>query len=115
MQHLPELDEAHRRWQILLEKLAVIDEQLAAEYLERIEGGARYYDSVPDPNDLKDSARDAFRYLLGRLLKRPLTDYKNPFPKPYGPQRPRPAIAWAKLSAADRPEFLDAGAACYAM
>lgn len=115
MQHLPELDESHRRWQILLEKLAVIDEQLAAEYLERVEGGARYYDSVPDPNDLKDSARDAFRYLLGRLLKRPLSDELIAFPTAVGALRARQGIALENLSAAVRSDFLVAWSALLRM
>jgi hypothetical protein len=108
---LPEHDEAHQRWQILLENLAGIDEQLAAEYLERIDGGARYYDNVPDQNDLKESARNAFRYLLGRLLERPLSDELIAFPTAVGALRARQGIALENLSAAVRSDFLIAWSA----
>ncbi|MDH6195574.1 hypothetical protein M2272_002214 [Mycobacterium frederiksbergense] len=103
---LPDRDEAHRRWQILLEKLAGIDDQLAAEYLERIDGGARYYDSVPDEHDLKDSARKAFRYLLACLLSKPLSAELIAFPAQVGALRARQGIALENLSAAVRNDFL---------
>ncbi len=99
------------RWQILLEKLAGIDDQLAAEYLERIDGGARYYDSVPDEHDLKDSARNAFRYLLGCLLARPLSAELMAFPAQVGALRARQGIALENLSAAVRSDFLVAWSA----
>ncbi|MGH3645093.1 MAG: helix-turn-helix domain-containing protein, partial [Mycobacterium sp.] len=108
---MPEHDEAHLRWQILLENLAGIDEQLAAEYLERIDGGARYYDNVPDQNDLKESARNAFRYLLGCLLERPLSDELIAFPTAVGALRARQGIALENLSAAVRSDFLVAWSA----
>lgn len=103
--------EADGRWQILLEKLAGIDDQLAAEYLERIDGGARYYDSVPDEHDLKDSARNAFRYLLGCLLARPLSAELMAFPAHVGALRARQGIALENLSAAVRNDFLVAWSA----
>lgn len=103
--------EADARWQILLEKLAGIDDQLAAEYLERIEGGARYYDGVPDEHDLKDSARNAFRYLLGCLLARPLSAELMAFPARVGALRARQGIALENLSAAVRNDFLVAWSA----
>lgn len=103
--------EADARWQILLEKLAGIDDQLAAEYLERIDGGARYYDSVPDEADLKESARNAFRYLLGCLLARPLSAELMAFPARVGALRARQGIALENLSAAVRSDFLVAWSA----
>ncbi|MGV0596409.1 helix-turn-helix domain-containing protein [Mycolicibacterium porcinum] len=103
--------EADGRWQILLEKLAGIDDELAAEYLERIDGGARYYDSVPDEHDLKDSARNAFRYLLGCLLARPLSAELMAFPAHVGALRARQGIALENLSAAVRNDFLVAWSA----
>lgn len=103
--------EVDGRWQILLEKLAGIDDQLAAEYLERIDGGARYYDSVPDEHDLKDSARNAFRYLLGCLLARPLSAELMAFPAHVGALRARQGIALENLSAAVRNDFLVAWSA----
>ncbi|WP_234711862.1 PucR family transcriptional regulator [Mycolicibacterium setense] len=103
--------EADGRWQILLEKLAGIDDQLAAEYLERIDGGARYYDGVPDERDLKDSARNAFRYLLGCLLARPLSAELMAFPAQVGALRARQGIALENLSAAVRNDFLVAWSA----
>ncbi|WP_244438380.1 helix-turn-helix domain-containing protein [Mycolicibacterium septicum] len=99
------------RWQVLLEKLAGIDDQLAAEYLERIDGGARYYDGVPDEHDLKDSARNAFRYLLGCLLARPLSAELMAFPAQIGALRARQGIALENLSAAVRNDFLVASSA----
>ncbi|OCB14194.1 hypothetical protein A5717_11525 [Mycolicibacterium porcinum] len=95
----------------MLEKLAGIDDQLAAEYLERIDGGARYYDSVPDEHDLKDSARNAFRYLLGCLLARPLSAELMAFPAHVGALRARQGIALENLSAAVRNDFLVAWSA----
>ncbi|MEX3645295.1 helix-turn-helix domain-containing protein [Mycolicibacterium porcinum] len=103
--------EVDGRWQILLEKLAGIDDQLAAEYLERVDGGARYYDSVPDEHDLKDSARNAFRYLLGCLLARPLSAELMAFPAHVGALRARQGIALENLSAAVRNDFLVAWSA----
>jgi hypothetical protein len=108
---LPDHDEAHRRWLTLLEELAGIDDQLAAEYLERIDGGARYYDSVPDLGDLQASARKAFRYLLGCLLARPLSDELIEFPMAVGALRARQGIALENLSAAVRSDFLVAWSA----
>ncbi|MGA5537878.1 helix-turn-helix domain-containing protein [Mycolicibacterium nivoides] len=110
MEPLPDR-EANGRWQILLEKLAGIDDQLAAEYLERIDGGARYYDGVPDEHDLKDSARNAFRYLLGCLLARPLSAELMAFPAQVGALRARQGIALENLSAAVRNDFLVAWSA----
>jgi hypothetical protein len=108
---LPEHDEAHRRWQALLEELAGIDDQLAAEYLRRIDGGARYYDNVPHENDLKDSARNAFRYLLESLLARSLSPELIAFPAEVGALRARQGIALENLSAAVRSDFLVAWSA----
>ena len=111
MTPLPDRDDTHGRWQILLEKLAGIDDQLAAEYLERIDGGARYYDSVPDEHDLKNSARNAFRYLLARLLTRPLSPELIAFPAEVGARRARQGIALENLSAAVRSDFMVAWSA----
>lgn len=108
---LPDRDEADRRWQTLLEELAGIEDQLAAEYLQRIDGGARYYDSVPDEHDLKDSACNAFRYLLARLLARPLSPELVAFPAAVGALRARQGIALENLSAAVRNDFLVAWSA----
>ncbi|MDV3125415.1 helix-turn-helix domain-containing protein [Mycobacterium sp. 21AC1] len=111
MRPLPAVDEEHRRWQALLEELAGIDDQLAAEYLEQIDGGARYYDSVPDEGDLKESARKAFRYLLARLRTRPLSAELIAFPAAVGALRARQGIALENLSAAVRNDFLVAWSA----
>ncbi|MEV0673571.1 helix-turn-helix domain-containing protein [Mycobacterium sp. NPDC050441] len=108
---LPDFEEADGRWQVLLERLAGIDDELAAEYLERIDGGARYYDGVPDEHDLKDSARNAFRYLLGCLLARPLSAELMAFPAQVGALRARQGIALENLSAAVRNDFLVAWSA----
>lgn len=108
---LPDPEEAHGRWQVLLERLAGIDDELAAEYLERIDGGARYYDGVPDEHDLKDAARNAFRYLLGCLLARPLSAELMAFPAQVGALRARQGIALENLSAAVRNDFLVAWSA----
>ncbi|WP_232374894.1 PucR family transcriptional regulator [Mycolicibacterium mengxianglii] len=99
-------DQAHRRWQILLEELAGIDDQLAAEYFQRIDGGARYYDGVPDEHDLKSSARNAFRYIVASLLARPLSTELIGFPAAVGALRARQGIALENLSAAVRNDFL---------
>ncbi|MGV9797486.1 helix-turn-helix domain-containing protein [Mycobacterium sp. NPDC003449] len=108
---MPDHDQARLRWQILLEDLAGIDDQLAAEYLERIDGGARYYDNVPDEEDLKESARNAFRYLLGRLSARTLSAELIAFPAAVGALRARQGIALENLSAAVRNDFLIAWSA----
>ncbi len=104
-------EEADGRWRVLLERLAGIDDELAAEYLERIDGGARYYDGVPDEHDLKDSARNAFRYLLGCLLSRPLSVELMAFPAEVGALRAGQGIALENLSAAVRNDFLVAWSA----
>lgn len=108
---LPDRDEANGRWQILLEKLAGVEDQLAAEFLARIDGGARYYDSVPDEHDLKDSARKAFRYILACLLSKPLSAELIAFPAHVGALRARQGIALENLSAAVRNDFLVAWSA----
>lgn len=99
-------DEPHGRWRTLLEEIARIDDQLAAGYLEQIDDGARYYDGVPDKRDLTEQARNAFRFILGSLLAKPLSAELITFPAAVGALRARQGVALENLTAAVRNDFL---------
>ncbi len=55
-------EDTRLRWRWLLQQLDNLDDDLAAEYLPQIDRGARFYDSVPEEDDLLGAARLAFRY-----------------------------------------------------
>jgi hypothetical protein len=99
------------RWRALLRQLGDLDDDLAAEYLLRIDHGTRFYDGVPDEQDLRDAARNAFRYLLANLLGRPLDAELGRFPAEIGAVRARQGIALENLTAAIRTDFLIAWSA----
>ena len=104
-------DETRDRWRALLQQLGSLDDDLAAEYLVRIERGTRFYDNVPDEQDLLDAARSAFRYLLTILLDLPLDAVLARFPVEIGALRARQGIALENLTAAVRTDFLIAWSA----
>lgn len=99
------------RWRWLLQALGNLDDELAAEYLIQIDRGARFYDSVPDEDDLLDAARLAFRYLLATLLERPMSTELAEFPAAIGALRATQGIALENLTAAVRTDFLVAWSA----
>ncbi|MEV0673566.1 helix-turn-helix domain-containing protein [Mycobacterium sp. NPDC050441] len=104
-------DDTRLRWRWLLEKLGDLDDDLAAEYLIQIDRGARYYDSVPEEDDLLGAARQAFRYLLATLLERPMSAELAEFPAAVGALRATQGIALENLTAAVRTDFLVAWSA----
>ena len=104
-------DDTRYRWRVLLEDLGRLDDDLAAEYLVQIEHGARYYDKIPDEQDLREAARSAFQYLLATLLERPLSPELDEFPAMVGALRARQGIALENLTAAVRTDFLVAWSA----
>lgn len=103
--------ETHARWRALLDELERRDEELAAEYLEHVEGGARYYDSVPNAEDLRAAARSAFQYVLHTLREQPLSAELAAFPREVGGLRARQGIALENLVAAVRSDFVVAWSA----
>lgn len=104
-------DDTRLRWRWLLQKLDDTDDDLAAEYLVQIDRGARFYDSVPEEDDLLEAARLAFRYLLATLLDRPMTPELAEFPAAVGALRATQGIALENLTAAVRTDFLVAWSA----
>ena len=104
-------DETRDRWRALLQQLGSLDDDLAVEYLVRIDRGTRFYDNVPDEQDLLDAARKAFRYLLTILLDLPLDAVLARFPAEIGALRARQGIALENLTAAVRTDFLIAWSA----
>lgn len=104
-------DDTKLRWRWLLQKLDDLDEDLASDYLVQIDRGARFYDSVPDEDDLRDAARHAFRYLLATLLDRPMSAELAGFPAAVGALRATQGIALENLTAAVRTDFLVAWSA----
>ncbi|MBX8687673.1 PucR family transcriptional regulator [Mycobacterium sp. 20091114027_K0903767] len=95
----------------MLQQLDNVDEDLAAEYLLQIDRGARFYDSVPEEDDLLGAARLAFRYLLSALLERPMSAELAEFPAAVGALRATQGIALENLTAAVRTDFLVAWSA----
>ncbi|MDV3125420.1 helix-turn-helix domain-containing protein [Mycobacterium sp. 21AC1] len=104
-------EDTRLRWRWLLQALGNLDDDLAAEYLVQIDRGARFYDSVPDEEDLLDAARLAFRYLLATLLERPMSAELAEFPAAVGALRATQGIALENLTAAVRTDFLVAWSA----
>jgi hypothetical protein len=99
------------RWRSLLQQLGDMLDDLADEYLNRVDRGARYYDNVPTEQDLRDAARLAFRYLLDTLLGRPMSRELIEFPAAVGALRATQGIALENLTAAVRTDFLVAWSA----
>ncbi|WP_368608883.1 PucR family transcriptional regulator [Mycolicibacterium porcinum] len=104
-------EDTRLRWRWLLQQLDTVDEDLAAEYLLQIDRGARFYDSVPEEDDLLGAARLAFRYLLSALLERPMSAELAEFPAAVGALRATQGIALENLTAAVRTDFLVAWSA----
>lgn len=104
-------DETRLRWRWLLHKLDDMGDDLAAEYLAQIDRGARFYDSVPEEDDLLGAARQAFRYLLATLLELPMPAELEEFPAAIGSLRATQGIALENLTAAVRTDFLVAWSA----
>ena len=104
-------EDTRLRWRWLLAQLDGLDDDLAAEYLMQIDRGARFYDSVPEEDDLLSAARLAFRYLLAILLERPMSAELAEFPAAVGALRAQQGIALENLTAAVRTDFLVAWSA----
>ncbi|WP_236731926.1 helix-turn-helix domain-containing protein [Mycolicibacterium peregrinum] len=104
-------EDTRLRWRWLLQQLDNLDDDLAAEYLMQIDRGARFYDSVPEEDDLLGAARLAFRYLLSVLLERPMSAELAEFPTAVGALRATQGIALENLTAAVRTDFLVAWSA----
>ena len=99
------------RWRALLQNLGDMLDDLADDYLMRVDSGARFYDNVPSEEDLRDAARLAFRYLLDTLLERPMSRRLIEFPATVGSLRATQGIALENLTAAVRTDFLVAWSA----
>ncbi|MDH6195582.1 hypothetical protein M2272_002222 [Mycobacterium frederiksbergense] len=104
-------EDTQLRWRALLQELGEMDDDLATEYLMQIDRGARFYDSIPEEEDLLDAARLAFRYLLATLLERPMSAELADFPAAIGALRATQGIALENLTAAVRTDFLVAWSA----
>ncbi|AHW64570.1 Hypothetical protein CGLY_10625 [Corynebacterium glyciniphilum AJ 3170] len=102
-----DLDREHSRdrWRSLLEELAELEEQLSVEFMEQIQRGARYYDGIPELQDLWDNAVLAFRYLITALLDRPMSEDLASFPAGVGARRARQRISLENVSSAVRTDF----------
>ncbi|ABK73434.1 regulatory protein [Mycolicibacterium smegmatis] len=95
----------------MLQNLGDMLDDLADDYLMRVDSGARFYDNVPSEEDLRDAARLAFRYLLDTLLERPMSRRLIEFPAAVGSLRATQGIALENLTAAVRTDFLVAWSA----
>lgn len=108
---VPEPDPGAERWRVLLVRLGQREGELAEGYLTRIRHGAEYYDGMVGEEDLRASARRAFRYLLQTLLGQPLSTELAAFPRQVGARRARQGVALENLTAAVRTDFMVAWSA----
>lgn len=98
-------EQSRDRWMSLLEDLAELEEELSVEFMEQIQRGSRYYDGIPELQDLWDNAVLAFRYLVTVLLDRPMSEELAAFPAGVGARRARQRISLENVSSAVRTDF----------
>lgn len=100
------MDTDAERWRVLLVRLGSHEAELAEDYLDRTGRGAQYYEGMVADEDLRTSARRAFRHLLQTLLGQPLGAELAAFPRLVGARRARQGVALENLTAAVRSDFM---------
>lgn len=103
MRQLPTPREEHaERWRELIGVLAAQENELAQAYLAEIDDGYRFYEGLVGRDDLVDSARMAFRYILGILAEQQLDAEVAAFPAEVGRRRAQQGVALENLLSAVR-------------
>ncbi|MEH3075828.1 MAG: helix-turn-helix domain-containing protein [Quadrisphaera sp.] len=101
-----ELAPSSQRWRDLLQVLKAQLDEVAGDWLAVIDRGHRFYEEIPEVDDLEASGRKAFRYLLGRLLEEELPADLERFPMDIGALRARQGVQPSQLAAAVRADFV---------
>ena len=100
------------RWIELLDELYQRRDLLADRFMMEIQGGDLYYEDRVEPEELRETSKSAFDFLLGELRGRATggpvradSDVAIDFPRRVGTRRARQGVEAQKLTAAIHEDF----------
>ena len=93
-------------WQAILQRVADDLDAIVEDFLAELHGRSIYEDGLVEITDLRHTAVETFRYLLDRMMGKPLTDHQQNAAQRLGVRRARQKIQIEDLMAAIRLDFV---------
>lgn len=93
-------------WQAILHDVSHQIDLLVDGFLTELEGSNLYHDGHVEKEDLRHTAHETFRYLLDRLMNKPMSPYQTGAAKRLGARRAAQRVELEDLMAAIRLDFV---------
>ena len=93
-------------WQAILGRIADDLDSLVEDFLDELEGRSLYEEGLVEAADLRHTAIETFRYLLDRMMDKPMTEHQQQAAKRLGVRRARQKIQLESLMDAIRLDFV---------
>ncbi|GAA4115099.1 helix-turn-helix domain-containing protein [Enteractinococcus coprophilus] len=93
-------------WQTIVQRVADDLESIVEEFLTELHGRGVYEDGQVESTDLRHTAIETFRYLLDRIMGKPLTEHQQHAARRLGVRRARQKVQIEDLMAAIRLDFV---------
>lgn len=93
-------------WQAILQRVADDLDLIVDDFLAELHGRSLYEDGLVELTDLRHTAIETFRYLLDRMMGKPMTEHQQNAARRLGVRRARQKIQIEDLMAAIRLDFV---------
>src|SRR5699024_6776715 len=93
-------------WQAILQRVADDLDSIVEDFLAELHGRSLYEDGLVEITDLQHTAIETFRYLLDRMMGKPMTEHQQNAARRLGVRRARQKIQIEDLMAAIRLDFV---------
>lgn len=93
-------------WQTIMERLAGDIDGIVEDFLEELRASDFYQEGRIDAADLRHAAHETFRYLLDRLMGKPMTPHQRNAAQRLGVRRANQGVQIEDLMAAIRLDFI---------
>lgn len=93
-------------WQAILQRVVDDLELIVDDFLAELQGRSLYEDGLVEITDLRHTAIETFRYLLDRMMGKPMTEHQQNAARRLGVRRARQKIQIEDLMAAIRLDFV---------
>lgn len=93
-------------WQAILQRVADAMDVVVEDFLTELRGSSLYEDRSVEVADLRHTAHETFRYLLDRMMEKPMSQHQRDAAKRLGIRRAGQKIQLEDLMAAIRLDFV---------